>query len=220
MDLDDGDKSFPFQEIMTNSNGVSTDFWSNLLNTLTTTSLLGIGFGDVLVLLAAVAYTFHVVRLSEYAQTTTPLKLASSKATVEAFLSIALVLTLLNIPADIPLPSISTFGQEIAQFFSDYSYDTIPTTALLACLWTGWVTCAYTIYAQSFGQKRVRNPTFANLIYTMQPLFSAGFAWWLLGETLGPWGFAGGSLIVFAVALSTVTETAIEEVKEVEEILQ
>ena len=67
-------------------------------------------------------------------------------------------------------------------------------------LWTGWVTCAYTIYAQSYGQRRV-GPTSANLIYTAQPIFSAIFAWALLGETLGPAGYGGGALIAVALTL-------------------
>jgi drug/metabolite transporter (DMT)-like permease len=77
--------------------------------------------------------------------------------------------------------------------------------ALGAVMWMGWVTCAYTIYAQSFGQSCV-NPTDANLIYTVQPIFTAIFAWDLLGETLGPAGYLGGALIGTAVYLVTVSE--------------
>ena len=69
-----------------------------------------------------------------------------------------------------------------------------------AILWTGWVTCAYTIYAQSFGQSRV-NPTDSNLIYTTQPLFSSMFAYVLLGETLGFYGFVGAAFIGTALWL-------------------
>lgn len=190
------------------------------MNTLSSTSTLGIGVGDVCVLLAAVAYTFHVVRLSEYAKNTTPLKLASCKATVEALLSVILVTTLVNIPSSISLPSIATLSNDINRFFDAYSFSTIPSTAILACLWTGWVTCAYTIYAQSFGQKRVRNPTFANLIYSTQPLFSATFAWWLLDEKLGVWGFAGGGLIGLALALVTLAEQSDDNEKNMKEIMQ
>ena len=82
--------------------------------------------------------------------------------------------------------------------------------ALGAVMWTGWVTCAYTIYAQSFGQSRV-NPTDANLIYTIQPIFTAIFAWGLLGETLGPAGYLGGALIGTAVYLVAVSEESVLE---------
>lgn len=109
---------------------------------------------------------------------------------------------------------------------------------LFYCLHTtlkGWVTCAYTIYAQSFGQARVRygtlsqdyfsmpttcltyffySPTNANLIYTFQPIFTALIAFLLLGETMGPAGVAGGSIIagsVFVVATASFSEESISD---------
>jgi drug/metabolite transporter (DMT)-like permease len=60
------------------------------------------------------------------------------------------------------------------------------------------VTCAYTIYAQSYGQRRV-SATDANLIYSVQPVFSAFFAWALLGEQLDIFGYIGAFLIGLAV---------------------
>ena len=102
-------------------------------------------------------------------------------------------------------------GRGISTFFSTISQGlasgAVPRSALVpaigATLWTGLVTCAYTIYAQSFGQRRV-SPTEANLIYTVQPIFTALFAWGLLGETLGPAGFVGAACIglsVYTVAM-------------------
>jgi drug/metabolite transporter (DMT)-like permease len=76
----------------------------------------------------------------------------------------------------------------------------------VATAWIGLVTVAYTIYAQSFGQRYIPAAT-ANLIYTTQPLYTAFFAWVLLGETLGQLGYAGGVIILLAVLLvSTETE--------------
>lgn len=43
------------------------------------------------------------------------------------------------------------------------------------------------------------SPTNANLIYTFQPIFTALFAWVLLGETMGPAGILGGSIIAASV---------------------
>ena len=131
--------------------------------------------GDVLIILAAVAYTMHVVRLGKYAQSTTPLRLAASKASVEAVLSITLISLLvmtnggaLGDTSSIPEFLAKTSGQ-VATYLTTFgdSLATAETSTLLpavgACLWTGWVTCAYTIYAQSFGQRRV-SPTDANLV--------------------------------------------------------
>ena len=159
--------------------------------------LASLSKGDLLIMAAAVLYSLHVVRLSRYATETTPLRLAASKATTEALLSIISIsgLCLSNVG-----------GPEVATFFSallsGWTAGTITLSTLTptigAVLWTGLVTCAYTIYAQSFGQARV-TPSEANLIYTIQPLFTACFAYLLLGETLGQAAAAGAVLIALAV---------------------
>lgn len=133
--------------------------------------------GDVLIILAAVAYTMHVVRLGKYARSTTPLQLAASKASWEAILSLALISGLVVIhggamgdtsTGTIPKFLAKTSG-EVTTYLATFgdSLANADTSTLLpafgACLWTGWVTCAYTIYAQSFGQRRV-SPTDANLV--------------------------------------------------------
>lgn len=131
--------------------------------------------GDVLIILAAVAYTMHVVRLGKYAQSTTPLQLAASKASWEAILSLTLISGLVVVhggalgdTSTIPEFLSKTSG-EVATYLATFgdSLANADASTLLpafgACLWTGWVTCAYTIYAQSFGQRRV-SPTDANLV--------------------------------------------------------
>jgi len=177
--------------------------------------------GDLLIVLAAFVYTLHVVRLGRYAPSTTPISLAASKATTEAILSIGLVLGLLACTnGDTQgLPSfVAETGNDISNFFTSignaFNTNSIPMSTLLpaagAILWTGWVTCAYTIYAQSFGQSRV-SPTDANLIYTTQPLFSALFAWVILGETLGEAGYIGAALIGVALWLVTGTDDSTDK---------
>ena len=52
---------------------------------------------------------------------------------------------------------------------------------------------------------------FPNLIYTFQPIFTALFAWVLLGETMGPAGIFGGAIIatsVYIVASSNLAESS------------
>ena len=49
------------------------------------------------------------------------------------------------------------------------------------------------------------SPTKANLIYTFQPIFTALFAYLLLGETMGPTGFLGGGIIAMAVYIVAST---------------
>lgn len=175
--------------------------------------------GDILILSAAVLYTMHVVRLGGYAQQTTPMKLAASKATVETILSSTLVFGLMSFAAGSTaatggLPAfLQATGIEISTFFStitkSFAAGTVPQSAIIsavgATLWTGLVTCAYTIFAQSYGQKRV-GPSDANLIYSFQPICTALFAFVLLGETMGPAGVVGGGFIAAAVYLVTMMD--------------
>ena len=173
--------------------------------------------GDLLIVAAAFSYTFHCIRLERFAKETYALKLGAAKATTELLLCLTLVLTLLLVSSSSEGDTDGTFGyviqsgREISNYLNAMKHalseGSISVTALLstigAVLWTGLVTVAYTITAQSFGQARVA-PITANLIYTIQPLFTALFAYCLLGETLGPTGYVGGALIASAVYLVAV----------------
>jgi hypothetical protein len=132
--------------------------------------------GDWLIVGAAVLYTLHVVRLGSYARMTTPIALAASKATAEAVFSVLLVASMVGLSQHLPgdrtsfersdrlLSFLVETGNEISSFFTSFraglsdgsisSSDLVP--ACGAVLWTGWVTCGYTIWAQSFGQSRIR----------------------------------------------------------------
>jgi hypothetical protein len=136
------------------------------------TALSSFTQGDFLIIGAAVLYTLHVVRLGTYARETTPMKLAASKATAETIFSILLVIGLVGLA---PLAGTQTgllgfaaeTGNEIVTFVSSFreglANGSLPQSvlfpAIAAVFWTGWITCAYTIYAQSFGQSRVRYVT-------------------------------------------------------------
>jgi hypothetical protein len=176
--------------------------------------------GDAYVAAAAVAYTFHCIRLEKYAKSTSAVKLAATKASVETILSASAAASLILISraesttvvhsdtTDSFLSPIVEAGREIVEYTQSLSIGIMDGSmsfplllpVILAIFWTGWITCAYTIYAQSYGQSRVR-PVTANLIYTIQPVCTAIFAWLLLGETLQPAGYAGGGLIAAAVLI-------------------
>lgn len=173
--------------------------------------------GDGLIILAALAYTMHVVRLGVYAPRTRPLTLAASKARTEAILSLVLVMALALVAKSAVPEFVQQLGKEILNYFETVqsmflnndntmeaaSHATDSSSVLIfvaAILWTGLITSAYTIYAQSFGQRRI-NPVDSNLIYTTQPLFSSLFAYGLLGERLGVSGWTGATLIGAALGL-------------------
>lgn len=131
--------------------------------------------GDCLIVGAALLYTLHVVRLGTYARSTTPIALSATKSTAESIFSLLLVAVLVGLSKNLPSDGTSAesdtllgflveTGREIASFFDIFaasvSDGSISSSALVsagcAVLWTGWVTCAYTIWAQSFGQSRIR----------------------------------------------------------------
>lgn len=62
--------------------------------------------------------------------------------------------------------------------------------AILATVGTFWLQTRY--------QGR-STPQRVALIFSLEPVFATGFAWWLLGETLGPEGALGAVLILGAV---------------------
>lgn len=180
--------------------------------------------GDALIVAAALAYTFHCLRLEGYAKKTSAVKLAASKACVETFFSALTVAGLVLYSQNAAIDSsasgqgnnegldvfLKNSGQDITSFLGSFDdYLSMPSSvwipAVGAVLWTGWVTVAYTIYAQSYGQRRVK-PVTANLIYTFQPVCTAIIAWALLGESLGPAGYIGGALIGSAALIVVAPE--------------
>jgi drug/metabolite transporter (DMT)-like permease len=183
---------------------------SNIENLIVSSSVPSVN-GDAWIIAAAVLYSLHVIRLGQYAPSTTPLSLATAKATVEAFLGILTIAASLIIgKRDENDVDVATYSSSLVAGLTSgtvsMSHDFLP--VLGAILWTGCITCAYTIYAQSYGQARVP-ATDANLVYTIQPLFTAVFAYILLGETLGPQSTIGASLIasaVYIVATSKIDE--------------
>lgn len=172
--------------------------------------------GDFLIMLGALFYTFHCIRLEVHAKTTPALQLAAAKATTEtAWSGLVLGLCLLSttIPLD-PLTRMSSInlplfdlaqssGRNILMYWNAASFQSDPDGWIqvgAATMWTGLVTVAYTIAAQSYGQARVPAST-ANLVYTIQPFFTSVIAYLVLGERLGGFGYAGGALIGAAVFL-------------------
>ena len=68
-------------------------------------------------------------------------------------------------------------------------------------LYLGVITTALCNYLQTVGQRSVSAER-AAIIYSLDPVYGALFSYWLLGETLGPRGFAGASLILAGVWVS------------------
>ena len=154
----------------------------------------GPSLGDGLVGAAALIYSMHVVRLSYHAPRLNPLRLARAKEVSRlgyASATLAVGVALSSQQADALGAFVASFGDA-------------PDAARLALgivLWFGVVTTAFPTWAQSFGQARVSAGT-AQVLYSLQPLWSSLFGFLLLGETFGAAGGAGAALILAAVFLA------------------
>jgi drug/metabolite transporter (DMT)-like permease len=63
------------------------------------------------------------------------------------------------------------------------------------------VACTILAYlGQTWAQART-SPTRTAIILSMEPVFAAGFAWFWIGERLGPWGWAGAGCILTGILL-------------------
>jgi len=70
-----------------------------------------------------------------------------------------------------------------------------------ALLWVGVVTTAASAFAEAGVLAHISSAD-ATIIFASEPLWAAGWAWFLLGETMGPSGVAGGATIMAACLLS------------------
>ena len=152
------------------------------------------GRGDALVILSAVFYSLHVVRLGKYAKETSAVQLASSKAAFELLLCFIAII----------ISTIVLHDQKIPAYISSLSSGSSDVGAAVlvrTMLWNGAFATAFTTWCQSAGQQRVP-PTEANLIYTSQPIWAILIAHFALNEELGPSLIPGMLLLASSITLS------------------
>lgn len=149
------------------------------LGLLTLTSFDGINSGDLWVLATALFYAYYIVYLGEVAGRVSALSLSAVQLWPMAALAWLWALPHLDLIPQVPL---ATWGVLV----------------YLAVVATAIVTVAQT-YAQ-----RVVPAYVAAVIFVLEPVFAAVFAYWLLGEVLGLLGWVGGGLVVLAMLISGV----------------
>eukprot|EP00667_Euglena_gracilis_P007745 EG_transcript_7830 len=157
--------------------------------------------GHALALLAAFFYSLQILRLGKWAPCTKATSLAITKVFFELLYNSLLITAL--------VVSGSPLGKDMLEFtqmaFSGGIAWESWKAILGAAAWVGGVSCGYTMWAQSFGQRTVR-PVNANLIYASQPIWSALIGVVLLGESFGRFGFLGAALIGSGVLLSILIQ--------------
>jgi len=147
------------------------------LGLLTLTSVDGINSGDLWILATAVFYAYYVVYLGEVAGKASALSLSAVQLWPMAALAWLWALPHLSLIPEIP---VATWGA----------------LAYLAVAATAIATVAQT-YAQ-----RVVPAYAAAVIFVLEPVFAAFFAYLWLGETLSLLGWLGGLLVLLAMLLS------------------
>ncbi|HEY3446666.1 MAG TPA: DMT family transporter [Myxococcales bacterium] len=135
----------------------------------------GDGWGDAITVASAVAYAFHLLLTGRFATRVVPF------AAVTAQLAVVAVLSALSIP------------------FEDVQFT--PTPALLATvLFTGILCSAVFLFLQLWAQART-SAVRAAILFSLEPIFAALFAYLLLGDTLTPEVLQGGALILGGILL-------------------
>lgn len=134
---------------------------------------VSIGFGETVTLLSAIAYALHIIGLGRYARAETAVGLATVQAIV-----IAIICLIAATPGGITVPQ--TTGGWVSIFY----------TALIAG--------AFALWAQTWAQSHLTAAR-AAIVMATEPVFAAGFAVALGGETLTTRMLVGGSLVVAAM---------------------
>ncbi|CAM9473381.1 unnamed protein product [Pylaiella littoralis] len=182
-------KLVPFFAFVLEGRSISTPTWISAFLAFVGTVLLSSdgtppNVGDLWSVLAAATSAMFILRLEKYSGRCDPSRLNSANLWITAGLCgawAAWEVTTQGIDASVALESVRAQAGLI-------SYLAVVTTAL-----TNWM--------QAVGQRSVPAER-AAVIYAMDPVYAAGFAYLLLGETLGPAGVLGAGIIMGAALWS------------------
>lgn len=152
-------------------------------------------WGDALCVLAAIFYATYDLRLFEWGNKVQPLTLIKNKISVQAGLSMALLVALgWNDSYNYLSTMLSSSGN---------ASDLLLVGS--AALWSGVAINAIAPFLQVGGQQAV-GATRAQVVYASQPLWAAMLSFVLLGECLDTTGLIGGTLFLVAVFLAATAE--------------
>ena len=131
---------------------------------------LTMGYGDLLTLGCAFAFALHIVYISKYAGQTEPTVMVAVQLALSALLSFAMA------------SATEVIGP-------------LSVNVILAALYLGLLATAFCFVIQVYAQRQT-SATHTALIFTMEPVFAAIFAYLVAGETLSGRGLVGCALIL------------------------
>ena len=140
-------------------------------------------WADVATLLAALAYAVYTMGMSARARLHKAVQLASAQVWCMAAMGMVWMLLDSGPARVLSLPEV------------------INLEVLLGLLFLGALASAATFFLQALAQAHVSAEQ-AAIIYAMEPVFAALFAWFYLAEVMTPMAQAGALVVIFAVVLS------------------
>ena len=135
--------------------------------------------GDWLVFICAVVVTFHVIFTGRFSIRNDIYALTFVQLTTVATLSLFLL------------------------FFNRQPLNSIPWQCYLILIYLALFGTVYTFFMQT-AMQRFTTATRTALVFSMEPVFAALFAYMLAGETLGIWGWFGGGLIFSGMIIAEI----------------
>ena len=138
---------------------------------------LAIGLGDLLTLASCIGFALQIVLIAKYSPDHDPMALTTIQIGVVAILSTA------------------------SAFFVEGVPTVIPPTSLLAAIFTGVIATALVFAIQNKAQAYT-TPTRTALIFVLEPVFAAVFAYVWAGETFTERVLIGGLLIVIGMIVA------------------
>lgn len=147
------------------------------LGLMSFTGVQGVTTGDLWVLGTAVFYAFYILYLGEVAPKYGALELSAAQ-----FWPMALLAWVWAVPQ---------LGQ----------MESLSSGSVWSIVYLGAVATALVSVLQVWAQRVVSAHT-AALVFVLEPVFAAVFAYFLLGEALGVWGWVGAGLVGVAMLLS------------------
>lgn len=133
----------------------------------------GFGFGETVTLMAALFYALHIIGLGRYSSAA-----SAAGLSVVQLVVIAVVSLVVAVPGGIELPS--------------------DAGAWLSVLYMALMAGAVAIWAQTWAQSHL-SATRAAIVMTLEPVFAAGFAVGLGGESLTVRMLLGGAMVLAAM---------------------
>lgn len=140
-----------------------------------------VSVGDLLVLITAASSAVYIVYLGEIAN-----KYKVSSIAMMQYIPMALLSWLWAAPNVGLIPK-------------------MPFSAWLAIFYLAAVATVLATFLQILGQ-RVVSASAAAVVYTLEPVSAAAFAYLILGEQIGALGWLGGAIMVFAMLLTQIPE--------------